>query len=72
MSCRRGSVIPTRGYGMVCVMSQLEDREMSANQTGLTSQEAREFHSAFMTWTLAYIAVAVVAHVLVWNWRPWF
>ncbi len=45
---------------------------MSVNQTGMTSQEAREFHSAFMTSALAYIAVAVVAHVLVWSWRPWF
>ena len=40
--------------------------------TGLTGQEAREFHSFFMTSTVIYIAIAVVAHFLVWNWRPWF
>jgi light-harvesting complex 1 beta chain len=45
---------------------------MTIQQTGLSSSEAREFHSAFMQSTLAYIAVAVVAHILVWMWRPWF
>jgi light-harvesting complex 1 beta chain len=40
--------------------------------SGLTDNEAREFHSLFMSSTIAYVAVAVVAHVLVWLWRPWF
>lgn len=39
--------------------------------SGLTDNEAREFHSLFMSSTIAYVAVAVVAHVLVWLWRPW-
>ena len=40
--------------------------------SGLSDNEAREFHSLFMSSTIAYVAVAVVAHVLVWLWRPWF
>jgi len=40
--------------------------------SGLTDNEAREFHSLFMSSTIAYVAVAVIAHVLVWLWRPWF
>jgi light-harvesting complex 1 beta chain len=40
--------------------------------SGLTQQEAREFHSAFMSSTLAFVAACFVAHVLVWFWRPWF
>ena len=40
--------------------------------TGLTSEEAKEYHSFFMTYTIGYIIVALVAHFLVWQWRPWF
>jgi light-harvesting complex 1 beta chain len=25
-----------------------------------------------MTYTIGYIIVALVAHFLVWQWRPWF
>jgi light-harvesting complex 1 beta chain len=48
---------------------------MAENRTGslsgLTENEAREFHSIFMTSFIGFTAVAVVAHVLVWMWRPW-
>ena len=40
--------------------------------SGLTEQEAKELHSGFMTMTILYVAIAVVAHILVWMWRPWF
>ena len=40
--------------------------------TGLTAGEAKEFHSFFMSSTIVYIVVAIVAHFLVWQWRPWF
>jgi light-harvesting complex 1 beta chain len=39
--------------------------------TGLTDQEAREFHAAYVQGFLGFTAVAVVAHLLVWLWRPW-
>lgn len=39
--------------------------------SGLTDMEAREFHSLFMTSFIVFTAVAVVAHILVWMWRPW-
>ena len=40
--------------------------------TGLTHGEAKEFHSLMVGSTLAFIALTLVAHVLIWNWRPWF
>ena len=40
--------------------------------TGLSDNEAKEFHSLYMTSFLGFTAIAVVAHVLVWTWRPWF
>jgi len=39
--------------------------------SGLTDQEAQEFHSYYIQGTVAFVAVAVVAHILVWAWRPW-
>ncbi len=40
--------------------------------TGLTAEEAQEFHRLFQTSFLLFTIVAVVAHFLVWLWRPWF
>jgi len=40
--------------------------------TGLNEEEAREFHSLFVTSTIGYVVIAVIAHFLVWQWRPWF
>lgn len=39
--------------------------------TNLSDEEAKEFHSIFMQSFLIFVAVAVVAHVLSWAWRPW-
>ena len=39
--------------------------------SGLTDMEAREFHSLFMVSFIIYTAIAIVAHILVWMWRPW-
>lgn len=43
----------------------------SGSLSGLTEQEAKEFHSLFMMSFIIFTAVAVVAHFLVWQWRPW-
>jgi light-harvesting complex 1 beta chain len=39
--------------------------------SGLSVQEAREVHSGIMSTTFIYIAIALIAHFLVWIWRPW-
>lgn len=39
--------------------------------SGLTESEAKEFHSIFMTSFIVFTLIAVVAHFLVWQWRPW-
>ena len=43
----------------------------TGSTSGLTDAEAREFHSIFVTSFIVFVAIAVVAHVLVWLWRPW-
>ena len=39
--------------------------------SGLTEAEAKEFHKIFLGSFIAFTLVAIVAHILVWNWRPW-
>jgi light-harvesting complex 1 beta chain len=39
--------------------------------TGLTAEEAQEFHKLFVQGFIIFTAIAVVAHFLVWQWRPW-
>jgi light-harvesting complex 1 beta chain len=50
-------------------MADIPRRDVSLS--GLTESEAREFHSIFMTSFLIFVAIAVVAHILAWLWRPW-
>nr|MBV6631044.1 light-harvesting protein [Oceanococcus sp. HetDA_MAG_MS8] len=39
--------------------------------SGLTEGEAQEFHRIFVTSFLIFTGIAIVAHFLVWSWRPW-
>lgn len=39
--------------------------------SGLTEQEAKEFHGIFMTSFIIFTLIAVAAHFLAWQWRPW-
>ncbi len=45
--------------------------DRQASLSGLTEQEAREFHGMFVSSFLGFTVIAIIAHVLVWNWRPW-
>jgi light-harvesting complex 1 beta chain len=40
--------------------------------TGLTDDQAKELHEIYMRGLTLFTGVAVVAHFLVWLWRPWF
>jgi light-harvesting complex 1 beta chain len=50
------------------VISMANER---SSLSGLTEDEAKEFHGIFVSSFLAFTAVAVVAHILAWFWRPW-
>ncbi len=43
----------------------------ASSTSGLTESEAREFHNIFVSSFIAFTVVAIVAHILVWSWRPW-
>ncbi|MEM1197510.1 MAG: light-harvesting antenna LH1, beta subunit [Pseudomonadota bacterium] len=40
--------------------------------TYLTPEEAQEIHKGFMSTFTLYVSIAVVAHVLMWAYKPWF
>jgi light-harvesting complex 1 beta chain len=40
--------------------------------SGLTEEEAIEVNEQFKTTFTAFLALAAVAHVLVWVWKPFF
>jgi light-harvesting complex 1 beta chain len=44
----------------------------SGTPSGLTHSEAQEFHRLFMQGTMGFVAVTLLAHLLIWVWRPWF
>ena len=39
--------------------------------SGLTEEEAKEFHGIFVTSFIIFTVIAIVAHILAWSWRPW-
>jgi light-harvesting complex 1 beta chain len=39
--------------------------------SGLTEAEAQEFHGLFIKSFIAFLVIAIIAHFLVWMWRPW-
>jgi light-harvesting complex 1 beta chain len=41
------------------------------SMTGLTEEEAQEFHGIFTSSMTAFFGVVILAHVLAWLWRPW-
>ena len=49
----------------------IEASRREGSMTGLTDNEAKEFHTIFMTSFIIFTLIAIVAHFLVWQWRPW-
>ena len=39
--------------------------------SGLNEDEARGFNTAFFASFLGFLFIAIIAHYLVWQWRPW-
>jgi light-harvesting complex 1 beta chain len=50
-------------------MTDYEKRDVSLS--GLTPGEAKEFHGIFLTSFIIFVVVALIAHFLAWEWRPW-
>ena len=42
-----------------------------ASLTGLDENEAKAFGNMFVVSFLGFLIIAIIAHYLVWQWRPW-
>jgi len=49
----------------------MADMGRGGSISGLTESEAKEFHGIFMSSFIAFVVIAVIAHILAWMWRPW-
>jgi light-harvesting complex 1 beta chain len=49
----------------------MADIRGSGGLSGLTEAEAREFHGIFIKSFIGFTVVAIIAHFLAWQWRPW-
>ncbi len=49
----------------------MADERRDGSLSGLTEGEAKEFHGIFVTSFIIFTIIAIIAHILVWNWRPW-
>jgi light-harvesting complex 1 beta chain len=53
-------------------VKQMADNNRPGSLSGLSEAEAREFHGIFIKSFIAFTVIAIIAHFLVWQWRPWF
>ena len=49
----------------------MADNNRPGSMSGLSEAEAKEFHGIFVTSFIAFTVIAIIAHFLVWQWRPW-
>lgn len=47
------------------------DTDRRGSLSGLTEEEARAFHRIFVTSFIIFTVIAIIAHILAWQWRPW-
>ena len=40
--------------------------------TGLTDEQAQELHSVYVSGLWLFVGMAIVAHIAVFIWQPWF
>ncbi|MEM8561946.1 MAG: light-harvesting antenna LH1, beta subunit [Pseudomonadota bacterium] len=45
--------------------------DQSSSLSGLTEDEAKEFHGIFVSSFIGFTVIALVAHILAWVWKPW-
>jgi light-harvesting complex 1 beta chain len=50
----------------------MSDNEKVGPSTYMTTDEAKAFHNLFVLSMGFFVTIAVIAHVLIWMWRPWF
>jgi len=49
----------------------MDQQEHNQSLSGLSENEAKEFHKLFVVSFIVFTAIAIIAHILAWQWRPW-
>jgi light-harvesting complex 1 beta chain len=49
----------------------MADNSRPGSLSGLSEAEAKEFHGIFVKSFIIFTVVAIIAHFLAWQWRPW-
>jgi light-harvesting complex 1 beta chain len=60
-----------RNTGLAAILRRSIRMATRTSISGLTDEEAQEFHQYWVQGFIGFTAIAVVAHLLVWFWRPW-
>ena len=63
---RRSAELERRGEG-----ERVAEYDRRSRLSGLTEGEAREFNRFFVLSFCVFVGIAIIAHILVWWWRPW-
>ena len=65
--------VPAKAWGLPQgYLSKVLTMTEAANPSGLSDEEAQEFHKYYIQGYLLWAVGALFAHSLVWIWRPWF
>ncbi|QVL46706.1 MAG: light-harvesting protein [Thiocapsa sp.] len=43
----------------------------NTSMSGMTEEEAKEFHGIFVQSMATFFGIVIFAHILAWLWRPW-
>ena len=62
---------PPSGYAAGMAAGDEYKTSRPPTMSGLSEDEARSFHKMFVISFLGFLGIAIVAHILVWQWRPW-
>ncbi len=49
----------------------MDKQDQNQSVSGLSESEAKEFHKIFVISFIVFTAIAIIAHILAWQWRPW-
>ncbi len=49
----------------------MDNHDHKQSISGMSEKEAKEFHKIFVVSFIAFTLIAIVAHILAWQWRPW-
>ena len=72
MTGRFPSILAARISAALTLNGEQQMSDSSLSFTGLTDEQAQELHSVYLSGLQLFSAVAIVAHLLVFIWRPWF